>query len=134
MDLNKINAVYEKVSYYKRPEKLTLEEWQFALRKKYAIQHHLIVEKIGTEEVFSEYIVRNPDRKSSYSVSIRSKDNTRNFCTCFDFKTNRLGTCKHIEAVLHQIRSKPQLRAILNKSYEPAYSSISLFQVLPRCA
>ena len=126
MDLDKINAVYEKVSYYKRPEKLTLEEWQFALRKKYASQHHLIVEKIGTEEVFSEYIVRNPDRKSSYSVSIRSKDNTRNFCTCFDFKTNRLGSCKHIEAVLHQIRSKPRLRAILNKNYEPAYSSIYL--------
>ena len=126
MDLDKINAVYEKVSYYKRPEKLTLDEWQFALRKKYATQHHLIVEKIGTGEVFSEYIVRNPDRKSSYSVSIRSNDNTRNFCTCFDFKTNRLGTCKHIEAVLHQVRSKPRLKTILENNYEPDYSSIYL--------
>ncbi len=126
MDLDKINAVYEKVSYYKRPENLTLDEWQFSLRKKYAEQHYLLIEKIGTEEVFSEYIVRNPDRKSSYSVSIRNKDNSRNFCSCFDFKTNKLGTCKHIEAVLHQVNSKPRLRAILEKNYEPYYSSISL--------
>ena len=126
MDLNKVNAVYEKVSYYKKHESLALDEWQFALRKKYATQHHLIVERIGTEVVFSEYIVRNPDRKSSYSVSIRSNDNTRNFCTCFDFKTNRLGTCKHIEAVLHQIRSKRKTSAILEKNYEPDYSSIYL--------
>ena len=126
MDLNKVNAVYEKVSYYRRPENLTLGEWQFALRKKYAMQHPLIVERIGTQEVFSEYIVRNPDRKSSYSVSIRSNDDTRNFCTCFDFKTNRLGTCKHIEAVLHWIRTKPDLKAILDKNHEPDYSSIYL--------
>ena len=53
MDLEKINAVYEKVSYYKKPESLALNEWQFALRKKYATQHHLIVEKIGVVEVFS---------------------------------------------------------------------------------
>ena len=35
MDLDKINAVYEKVSYYKRPEKLTLDEWQFAQNQKH---------------------------------------------------------------------------------------------------
>ena len=126
MDLNKIDAVYEKVSYYRMPEKLSLDEWQFALRKKYATQHYLLVEKIGSGDVFSEYIVRNPDRKSSYSVSIRSSDNSRNFCTCFDFKTNRLGTCKHIEAILHQLRSKLKLKTLLDKEYEPSYSSISL--------
>ena len=76
MDLEKVNAVYEKVSYYRKHESLTLGEWQFALRKKYAKQHPLIVERIGTQEVFSEYIVRNPDRKSSYSVSIRSNDDS----------------------------------------------------------
>ena len=126
MDLEKINAVYEKVSYYRKHEELALDEWQFALRKKHALQHPLIVEKTGAGEVFSEYIVRNPDRKSSYSVSIRSNDNSRNFCTCYDFKTNRLGTCKHIEAVLHQIRSKRKTAAILEKDYEPEYSSIYL--------
>lgn len=126
MDLVKIDAAYKKVSYYKKPETLSLEEWQFALRKKYAELNPPTIERIGNEVVFSEYIVRNPDRKSSYSVSIRSNDNSRNFCTCYDFKTNRLGTCKHIEAVLHMIRSKPDMTAILRQSYEPDYSSIYL--------
>ena len=126
MDINKIDAAYRKVSYYKKPESLSLEEWQFALRRKYAELNPLIVEKTGLEKVFSEYIVRNPDRKSSYSVSLRSNDNSRNFCTCYDFKTNRLGTCKHIEAVLHRIRSKPDLAEMLTQSYEPDYSSIYL--------
>jgi len=126
MDLNKINAAYRKVSYYKKPGNLSLEEWQFALRKKYAEMNPMGIEKTGTGKVFTEYIVRNPDRKSSYSVSIRSRDNSRNFCTCFDFKTNRLGTCKHIEAVLHSIRSKKNLAEILGQEYEPEYSSIYL--------
>ena len=35
----------------------------------------------------------------------RSAPSTRraNYCTCPDFATNQLGTCKHIEAVLHQL-------------------------------
>ncbi len=126
MDLEKINAVYEKVSYYKRHKELQLDEWQYALRKKHALQHPLIVEKIGSAEIFTEYIVRNPERKSSYSVAIRSSDNSRNFCTCYDFKTNRLGTCKHIEAVLHQLRSKKRTAAILEEEYQPEYSSMYL--------
>ena len=103
MNLEKINKIYRDVSYYKQHKNLSLEEWQFALRKKYAETNPFGVENIGTGDVFSEYIVRNPDRKSAYTVSIRSTDNSRNFCTCYDFKTNRLGTCKHIEAVLHHV-------------------------------
>ncbi len=126
MDLKKIDAAYRKVSYYKKPGNLNLGEWQFALRKKYAEMNPMGIEKTGTGKVFTEYIVRNPDRKSSYSVSIRSGDNSRNFCTCFDFKTNRLGTCKHIEAVLHSIRVKKGLTEILAQEYESEYSSIYL--------
>jgi SNF2 family DNA or RNA helicase len=126
MDLKKINAAYRKVSYYKKHGNLSLDEWQFALRKKYAEINPMGIEKTGPGKVFTEYIVRNPDRKSAYSVSIRSGDNSRNFCTCYDFKTNRLGTCKHIEAVLHLIRSKTDLSVILEQEYEPGYSSIYL--------
>ena len=40
----------------------------------------------------------------SYRVNIRSLERRANHCTCPDFATNQLGTCKHIEAVLHQVR------------------------------
>lgn len=38
-----------------------------------------------------------------YRVTIRSLQQRANLCTCPDFATNQLGTCKHIEAVLHKI-------------------------------
>ena len=37
-------------------------------------------------------------------MNIRSLERRANHCTCPDFATNQLGTCKHIEAVLHQVR------------------------------
>nr|WP_296752134.1 DEAD/DEAH box helicase [Thioalkalivibrio sp.] len=41
-----------------------------------------------------------------YRVHIRSLERRANHCTCPDFATNQLGTCKHIEAVLHRVRKR----------------------------
>ena len=43
-----------------------------------------------------------------YRVTIRSLQQRSNHCTCPDFATNQLGTCKHIEAVLHKVSKHPQ--------------------------
>ena len=43
----------------------------------------------------------------SYQVQIRSLDQRVNYCTCPDLTSNRLGTCKHIEAVLHHAQKQP---------------------------
>ncbi|MBU0910845.1 MAG: DEAD/DEAH box helicase, partial [Proteobacteria bacterium] len=43
-----------------------------------------------------------------YRVTLRSLHRRANFCTCPDFANNQLGTCKHIEAVLHKIRKHPK--------------------------
>lgn len=39
-----------------------------------------------------------------YRVHIRSTQERINACACADFAGNRLGTCKHIEAVLHRLK------------------------------
>lgn len=44
--------------------------------------------------------------KQIYQVHIRSLNQRHNFCTCPDLASNRLGTCKHIEAVLHHIKKQ----------------------------
>ena len=41
-----------------------------------------------------------------YRVTIRSLKQRTNICTCPDFQVNQLGTCKHIEAVLHKIAKR----------------------------
>ncbi|MGA7982618.1 MAG: DEAD/DEAH box helicase [Chromatiaceae bacterium] len=48
----------------------------------------------------------------SYRVHIRSLNRNANYCTCPDFATNQLGTCKHIEAVLHKIRKRRDSKKI----------------------
>ena len=41
----------------------------------------------------------------SYTVEIRSLRERVNSCDCQDYRTNRLGTCKHVEGVLHRLRN-----------------------------
>ncbi|MDD2761849.1 MAG: SWIM zinc finger family protein, partial [Methylomonas sp.] len=48
----------------------------------------------------------------SYQVQIRSLDQRVNYCTCPDLASNRLGTCKHIEAVLHYARKQPEYKKL----------------------
>ena len=43
---------------------------------------------------------------TEYRVEIRSVTERLNLCTCPDFAVNRLGTCKHIEAVLHRLSDR----------------------------
>jgi len=44
--------------------------------------------------------------QTAYQVQIRSLTRRENHCSCPDFATNQLGTCKHIEAVLHRIAKR----------------------------
>lgn len=50
------------------------------------------------------------------TVEIRSLDEPINFCDCPDFATNRLGTCKHVEAVLHRLRRRRRRRLVPERS------------------
>jgi SNF2 family DNA or RNA helicase len=42
----------------------------------------------------------------TYRVQIRSLSEMLNSCSCQDYRTNLIGTCKHIEAVLHYLKKK----------------------------
>lgn len=50
------------------------------------------------------YEVASPSSRA-YTVTLRALDAAHNGCTCPDFATNLLGTCKHVEAVLHHLRT-----------------------------
>ena len=57
------------------------------------------------ERYFSTYHVSNTKDKQ-YCVEIRSLTSIENSCDCPDYRSNRLGTCKHIEHVLFRLRKK----------------------------
>ena len=83
-----------------------LREDQIGKRKQRAQSEGLNVENLGRNKSFSDFQVTNTSKKTSYRVSIRGFSPGDNYCECPDFKTNTLGTCKHVEAVLETLRQK----------------------------
>ncbi len=120
------NIKFKKVSYYRKPEDLTLDEWQIALRRQFALKQDFKITNITDEKVFSDFLVYNPKTDKEYKVAIRDYEFGLNFCSCPDFKVNGLGTCKHIEYVLHQLKKDKSNDKEWKNGYKPAYSSISL--------
>ncbi|HEY5463153.1 MAG TPA: DEAD/DEAH box helicase [Hanamia sp.] len=112
------------LSNTRKPPDMTVAQWQTGLRKQIAEKTDFKFSNIGDGLVYSDYKVYNATTKNNYKVALRSVDNSLNYCSCYDFKTNQLGTCKHIEAVLIFIRKRPALRKALNHPYSTSYSSM----------
>src|SRR5436190_11542672 len=89
-----------------------LREEAIDIRRRRAAQEQFRIQNLGRNRVFSDYQITNPANDHQYRVSIRGFDVGDNTCECPDFKTNTLGTCKHIEAVLATLSedTPPQLR------------------------
>ncbi len=83
-----------------------LREDQIDIRRQRAKTGKFTIENTGKNRVLSDYLVTNPESKGQYTVAIRGLKVGDNTCTCPDYKSNTLGTCKHIEAVLDQIKDE----------------------------
>lgn len=115
-----------RISHTRKPKGMTDLAWQTALREQFAAEKFFHIQKIEPGGIYGDYHVRSDGSRISYKVALRSADNTLNYCSCPDFKTNQLGTCKHIEAVLLKIKSKPATKRLLSKPYTPYYTSVFL--------
>jgi superfamily II DNA or RNA helicase len=115
-----------KLSRLHKPDNLSLEDWQTGLRRQFGREQKFAVRNIGDQTVFSEFLVTNPQSKSSYRVAIRGTQPGESFCACPDFATNALGTCKHIEFTLGWLEKKRGGKAALAAGFQPAYSEVYL--------
>src|SRR5262245_18994463 len=115
-----------KLSRQHKPEDMSLEAWQVELRRQFGPQQSFRVKNLGTLPVFSDFQVLNPVSKNAYRVSIRGPEAGDNFCSCPDFTTNTLGTCKHIEYVLAHLERKPGGKRALQSGYQPPCSEVFL--------
>jgi len=116
----------KKVSYYKQPEDMTVDQWQAELRKQFATTQQFKVTNIGTHPVYSDFQVFNPESGKTYKVSIRDNISSFNFCSCPDFKINTLGICKHIEFVLLSLLKYKKNRKYFGSEQQHDYSSLSI--------
>jgi superfamily II DNA or RNA helicase len=105
---------------------MSLEAWQVALRRQYASEQTFEVRNIGGRAVFSEFEVTNPQTKRTYRVAVRGEGLGVNYCSCPDFATNTLGTCKHVEFLLAELRRERGGNAALAGGYQPPFSEVYL--------
>ena len=111
-----------KISRTRKPDEMSLEQWQVALRRQFAQKQDLRITNIGGEPIFSEFLVINPQTDGQYRVAIRGQGLGDNYCSCPDFAVNTLGTCKHVEFVLNKLRRKRGARKAFSEGFDPAYS------------
>lgn len=118
-----IKKTLPKVSLLQRPEFMSLETWQIALRKQAAQKELLAIEPKNKRQTLGDFNVCNPSTGNIYKVAFRGIDSVWNYCSCPDFKTNQLGTCKHIEAVRQYMEQKSKR---MPKELVPSYTSVYL--------
>jgi len=115
-----------KLSRQQKPDDMSLEAWQVELRRQFGERQEFRIENLGEPPIFSEFAVTNPESRNTYRVAIRGEELGANFCTCPDFVTNTLGTCKHIEFTLARLRRKRGGRRALADGFRPEYSEVYL--------
>ncbi len=89
----------------------TTDEDEIERRRQRALTEGIRVQSLPEDRgYFGAYHVSTSDQ-SAYVVELRSASEAINSCDCPDYEVNGLGTCKHIEAVLHlKKRRKPGRR------------------------
>ena len=78
---------------------------QIERRRQRALEEITKVANKGHHPLFSLFEVTSISGRA-YRVEIRSLDELHNTCTCPDYKTNLIGTCKHIEGVLQYLEKQ----------------------------
>lgn len=81
-------------------------------REERASQEKMIVKSADNSTPWADYTITSRSSGKSYRVSVRGFESGQSYCTCPDFRTNHLGTCKHVLHTQSKIRkrfSKKQL-------------------------
>lgn len=113
--------VVKKISHLVKPEGMKLEDWQVLLRRQAAQDEKFGIKCVDEKLCPGEYIVSNPKTWSQYKVVYRGANSPWNYCSCMDFKTSQLGTCKHIEALKSWFSGRHKVQRTI-----PPYTSVYL--------
>src|SRR5487761_1364752 len=101
-----------------------LIEQQIAERQQRAAAAPLKILKRPAGGPYGDYTGKSASGHT-YRVAIRGLGLFENYCSCPDFAINTLGTCKHVEAILLQLRKRHQ-KTLETAKYKRARASISL--------
>ena len=99
-DIPDLETPFELLSHKKLTQRALHEREERAKAEKFAI--------VSSDKTspWADYAVTGELAGKTYKVALRSEHRGDSYCSCPDFKTNRLGTCKHILHVLHKVKKK----------------------------
>jgi len=86
----------KRIPYYRKPDDMTVDEWQSGLRRQFAVEQKFRIKNTGGHPVFSDFEVYNPGSGNTYKVSVRDNVKSFNFCSCPDFTISALGKTSFI--------------------------------------
>ena len=122
----KKKSLPRKTPRVRKPVGMSLEQWQQALRREFGREQKFSARNIGDEEIFSEFIITNPETGRSYRAAIRGAQPGDNYCSCPDFSVNTLGTCKHLEWLLGKLERKRGGKKAFREGHRTPYPEVYL--------
>jgi hypothetical protein len=75
-------------------------------RRERARAERMTVKSADPEQPWTDYAVSSTVSGKTYRVAVRGRDPGDSYCSCPDFRTNTLGTCKHILHVLAKLNRR----------------------------
>jgi hypothetical protein len=66
----------------------------------------MTVRSIDPSTPWTDYIVTSSNSGKTYRVALRGTESGQSYCSCPDFRTNHLGTCKHLIHTLNNVTKK----------------------------
>jgi hypothetical protein len=64
-------------------------------RRERAASERMTIQTMDASQPWTDYTATSTVSGKSYRVSVRGRDPGQSYCSCPDFRTNTLGTCKH---------------------------------------
>src|SRR5690606_16343693 len=96
-----------------------------AERKERARLERMTIKGGDPKSPWADYSVTSLVSGKTYRVALRGLEPGQSYCTCPDFRTNTLGTCKHVLKVAGVVKRKFSARQ-LKKPYVPDRIAVHL--------
>lgn len=75
-------------------------------REKRAVEERMQVRSADKDKPWTDYVITSLRSGKSYRVALRGVEPGVSYCSCPDYRTNSLGTCKHILHTLKKVQQR----------------------------
>jgi superfamily II DNA or RNA helicase len=94
-------------------------------RQQRAATEPMTLRSLDPDQPWADYTVTSGQSGKTYRISLRGFEPGQSYCSCPDFRTNHLGTCKHIIHALEKLKKRFSNK-VLEKPYRRKKLSLRL--------